>query len=366
MDGRGYRRGAGLGMMSAMPPLDPDAPPRRPAPPSPLEVLWQAPVLVAVVLAGEGLALVLALAPGPVGDRLVYFGLASMLIQWVTLLSLGGLYAMRASLANLPPHRVAWIALGLLLVNTWIVGGVAWLLRGSWPASNAGWQAFMLQLTGMALTVGLLALAAFQNLWRARRLAVTAKQSELEALQARIRPHFLFNTLNTGAALVHAQPGQAERLLLDLADLFRAALSGPRDIPLADELALARRYLEIESLRFGPRLRLGWDLPEPLPELLIPALSIQPLVENAIRHGVEPSEDGAAVDVAVQVEGGFARITISNDLPPRRQPVPGGHQVGLASARERIEALSQGRARLDTEERDGRFVATIRMPLAPG
>jgi two-component system sensor histidine kinase AlgZ len=366
MDGRGYRRGAGLGMMSAMPSPAPDAPPRRPAPPSPLEVLWQAPVLVAVVLAGEGLALVLALAPGAVGDRLVYFGLASMVIQWVTLLSLGGLYAMRAPLAKLPPHRVAWIALGLLLANTWIVGGCAWLLRGSWPATHAGWQAFLLQLTGMALTVGLLALAAFQNFWRARRLAVLAKQSELEALQARIRPHFLFNTLNTGAALVHAQPGQAERLLLDLADLFRAALSGPRDIPLADELALARRYLEIESLRFGPRLRLGWDLPEPLPALLMPALSIQPLVENAIRHGVEPSGNGAAVDVAVRVEGGFARITVSNDLPPDRRPAPAGHQVGLASSRERIEALSHGRARLDTQVKDGRYIATILVPIDGG
>ncbi len=350
-------------MMRAMPPSAPDHAPRRPAPPSPLEVLWQAPVLVAVVLAGEGLALVLALAPGAAGDRLVYFGLASLVIQWVTLLSLGGLYAMRGALSAVPPHRVAWIALGLLLLNTWVVGGCAWLLRGSWPATNAGWQAFMLQLTGMALTVGLLALVAFQNFWRARRLAVMAKQSELEALQARIRPHFLFNTLNTGAALVHAQPGQAERLLLDLADLFRAALSGPRDIPLADELALARRYLEIELLRFGSRLRLGWDLPEPLPDLLMPALSIQPLVENAIRHGVEPSATGAAVDVQVRTEGGFAIITISNDLPPGRTPVPAGHKVGLASSRERIEALSHGRARVDTQVHDGRYVATIRMPI---
>lgn len=333
------------------------------APPNPLDVLWQAPVLTAVVLAGEGLALVLALAPGAVGDRAVYFGLASLMIQWVVLLSLGGLYAMRASLSTVPPQRVAWIALGLLLANTWIVGACAWLLRGTWPATQSGWQGFLLQLTTIALTVGLLALAAFQNFWRARRLAVLAKQSELEALHARIRPHFLFNTLNTGAALVHDQPGQAERLLLDLADLFRAALSGPRDIPLADELALARRYLEIESLRFGDRLRLGWDLPDPLPVVLMPALSIQPLVENAIRHGVEPSAGGARVDVAVKVDGDAVRVVISNDLPPRGAAAAPGHHVGLASARERIEALSLGRGKLDTEIRDGRFIATIRMPL---
>ncbi len=335
------------------------------APPSPLEALWQPQALVAVLLAGEGLAALLALAPGNQSDRWVHFGLASIMIQWVALLTLAGLYVMRGPLAGLAPPRVAWIALSLLLLSTWLAGAASWwMLKAPDPARNQDWPAYLLQLSAMALTVGLLGLAAFQNFWRARRMAVLAKQSELEALQARIRPHFLFNTLNTGAALVHDQPGQAERLLLDLADLFRAALSGPRDIPLADELALARRYLEIESLRFGDRLRLGWDLPDPLPDVLMPALSIQPLVENAIRHGVEPAANGARVDVAVKVDGDAVLVVISNDLPPRGATAAPGHHVGLASARERIEALSQGRGKLETETRDGRFIATIRMPLA--
>ncbi|MCX7033490.1 MAG: histidine kinase [Arenimonas sp.] len=335
-----------------------------PAPPSPLEALWQPQALIAVVLAGEGLAALLALAPGNQSDRWVHFGLASIMIQWVGLLTLAGLYFMRRPLARLAPPRVAWIALSLLLISTWLAGAASWwMLQGPDPARNQDWPTYLLQLSAMALTVGVLGLAAFQNFWRARRMALLAKQSELEALQARIRPHFLFNTLNTGAALVHDQPGQAERLLLDLADLFRAALSGPRDIPLADELALARRYLEIESLRFGDRLRLGWDLPDPLPGVLMPALSIQPLVENAIRHGVEPSAGGARVDVAVKVDGDAVWVVISNDLPPRGAAAAPGHHVGLASARERIEALSQGRGKLDTEIRDGRFIATIRMPL---
>lgn len=337
----------------------------HPAPPKPLEALWQPQALTAVVLAGEGLAALLALAPGNQSDRWVHFGLASLMIQWVALLTLTGLYFMRGPLASVSPPRVAWVALSLLLASTWIAGAASWVfLPAPEGGEPRGWFGYLLQLSAMALTVGLLALGAFQNFWRGRRLAVLAKQSELEALQARIRPHFLFNTLNTGAALVHDQPGQAERLLLDLADLFRAALSGPRDIPLADELALARRYLEIESLRFGPRLRLAWDLVDPLPEVLMPALSIQPLVENAIRHGVEPSANGTRLDVAVKVDGDVVRIVISNDLPPRGASAAPGHHVGLASARERIEALSQGRGMLDTEIRDGRFIATIRMPLA--
>lgn len=367
--GRGprYRRGGQLGMMDASPtPLATMT--RHPGPSNPLEVLWQAPVLTAVVLGGEGLALVMALAPGAsypgAGDsRAVQFGLASLMIQWISLLSLGGLYALRGWLGGLSAQRVAWIALGLLLVNTWLVGICAWWLRGNPPGSQAGWLPFLGQLTVIALTVGLLALVAFQNFWRARRMAVLAKQSELEALQARIRPHFLFNTLNTGAALVHARPGEAEQLLLDLSDLFRAALSGDSEIPLADELALARRYLEIEALRFGPRLRLSWDLAEPVPDVLVPTLSIQPLVENAIRHGVEPSAAGGAVDVRVESDGRWVRVVVSNDLP--RAGVGAGHaghQVGLASVRSRIEALTDGRGHLEAGVVDGRYVATLTLP----
>jgi two-component system sensor histidine kinase AlgZ len=331
---------------------------------TPLDALWQARAVMWVVLAGEGLALVLALAPGVVGDRWIYFALTSVVTQWVSLLALSALYLLRQPLGRLRPQNVAYVALGLLLLSTWLVTGVAWLLlRDLWASGGGDWQLHFLRFGGIALAVGLLALAAFQNHWRARRLAVMAKQSELDALQARIRPHFLFNTLNTGAALVHARPGEAERLLLDLADLFRAALSGPRDIPLADELALARRYLEIESLRFAGRLQLRWVLPESIPAVRVPALSIQPLVENAIRHGIEPLAEGGAVDIVVRVEGDRVRIEVANDLPKSASKASVGHRVGLASARERIEALSLGRGRLETAVVDGRHVATILMPL---
>ena len=337
--------------------------PRQAHPTEPLDVLWQAPAIVAVVLAGEGLALMLALSPGIEGDRIVFFGLASLMTQWILLLTLGALYLARTRLARFSPHRVAWIALAFLLLSTWVTGGAAVVvLPDAWASGDADWPSFMVRLSAMALILGLLGLAAFQNHWRARRLAVQAKQSELDALQARIRPHFLFNTLNTGAALVHARPGQAEQLLLDLADLFRAALSGPREIALKDELALARRYLEIESLRFGARLRLSWELPDELPDVLVPTLSIQPLVENAIRHGIEPSEHGGSVSVGVHVSPSTVSVVIRNDLPRDGRKSANGHQVGLISSRERILALSQGRGRLDTQVGDGRYVATITLP----
>lgn len=333
--------------------------------PAPTEGLWQAPVIVWTFLAGEALAAVVALTPGAGGDRWAYFGLASLMVQWCSVVTLGGLYLARRRLAHSRPLRVAQLALVLLVLSAWLVGAAGWwLLHEAWGLPRGDWPELMLRITGIALAVGLLALGAFQNHWRTRQAALRAKQAELEALQARIRPHFLFNTLNTGAALVHARPEEAERLLLDLADLFRAALSGPREIPLADELSLARRYLEIESLRFGPRLQVHWDLPETLPAARVPALSIQPLVENAIRHGVEPSPRGGAVDISVREAPDGIRIQVRNDLPAPGARPAAGHQVGLASARERIEALSHGRGRLETRVAEGRYVATIHLPPA--
>ena len=220
-------------------------------------------------------------------------------------------------------------------------------------------------MTTLALTVGLLGLAAFQNHWRARQLAVRAKQAELEALQARIRPHFLFNTLNTGAALVHQRPEEAERLLLDLSDLFRAALAGPREITLADELALVRRHLEIEGLRFGDRLRVEWQVPAALPDVTVPALSIQPLVENAIRHGVEPVATGGDVHLQVATDGDWLEVTVANALPSAPVRPTTGHQVGLNAVRARIQAMTHGRGSVRTTTVEGRYTAVIRIPLTP-
>lgn len=332
-------------------------------PARPLDALWQASAIIWVLVAGEGLAVVLALASAPADGRLIYFGLASLAIQWTSLLTLGCLYLLRHVLARVRPQSLAYVTLALLMLMAWLVGTLAWLaLADAWPgAQERPWRLFA-RLTGLVMAVGLLGLAAFQNHWRARQLAVQAKQYELEALKARIRPHFLFNTLNTGAALVHQRPGDAEQLLLDLADLFRAALAGPDAIALAQEIALARRYVEIESLRFGPRLRLHWQLPETLPQVTVPALSIQPLVENAIKHGVEPSADGGDVSIAVAAAAGMVTVTVRNPLPPAGSIASVGHQVGISSVRARIQAATQGLGRLETMVVDGHYVATLVLP----
>lgn len=332
-----------------------------------LDSIWQGPTIIRVVLAGEGLAVILALAAGPPGARWIHFGLASLVIQWIALMTLGALGLLARPLSRLPASVVAYVALVVLMLATWLVCGLTWLaVSDVWPVAVGDWRQLLLRLSGIALTVGVLALAAFQGHLRNRRLAVQTKQAEVEALQARIRPHFLFNTLNTGAALIHARPDEAERLLLDLADLFRAALAGPATLPLAAELALARRYLEIESLRFGERLEVAWSLPDPLPELDVPTLSIQPLAENAIRHGIEPLVGGGRVDISIAEADGIVTIAVVNPIPATTgHHERGGHQVGLHASRARVQALTGGRGDVVTTSGDGVFTARMTLPL-PG
>jgi two-component system, LytTR family, sensor histidine kinase AlgZ len=245
----------------------------------PISILWRTSTLVSMVLAGEGLALVMSLTPGFSIDRWVYFGLSSLFIQWVLLLTLGSLYLLRRTISGYSVNILSWLSLALLVSSTWVVCATCWYIyyRAS-PITNASGLYFIFQCTGIAITIGLLGLIALQHHWQGHQLATANKQAELDMLQARIQPHFLFNTLNTGAALVHQQPDKAEQLLLDLSELFRAALSQSKLIRLEDELLLARRYLEIEMLRFGDRIRIAWQLHNPLPEITLPALSIQPLV----------------------------------------------------------------------------------------
>ncbi|HRN61248.1 MAG TPA: histidine kinase [Luteimonas sp.] len=334
--------------------------------PRPLDTLWQAGTLVWVVLAGEALALLLTLAPGATDEPLAYFGMASFAIQWVFVTTLGLLYLARRWLADASPVAVVRIALGALLLSTWLVCALAWwTLRDLGLMPPGGWPGFALRMTAIALTVGLLGLAAFRAQWRARQLALRAKQAELDALQARIRPHFLFNALNTGIALVHARPEATERLLLDLSDLFRAAISGREQVPLAEELSLTRRYLEIESLRFGERLEVRWEVPEEdeVPAVAIPPLSIQPLVENAIKHGIEPSRVGGLVSIGLRRLDGAIAIDVRNPLPADGSTPSTGHGIGLNAVRSRIQVFTHGEGGVETRVVDGEHIATLVLPV---
>lgn len=197
--------------------------------------------------------------------------------------------------------------------------------------------------------------------------------ARLAELQSRIRPHFLFNALNTALALVRADPARAEAVLEDLSELFRTALAEPGAVvPLAEELDLARRYLAIEQVRFGSRLRLHWAVDmqdERLAAARVPPLVLQPLVENAVRHGVEPAPGGADLWVRAQRQRGQVVVTVSNTVG--EDPGVPGHGMALHNVRERLRLLHDLGAQCDTwrepvppgQAGAGLFHARIVLPL---
>lgn len=208
----------------------------------------------------------------------------------------------------------------------------AWLALDLAPQPRLG-------LVAPVLAGAALAAAVFQWLRQRARLQLPATtQARLAELQSRIRPHFLFNTLNSAIALVRLDPARAEEVLEDLSELFRVALTetGQR-VSLAEEVQLARRYLAIEQVRFGPRLSVQWQVDAAAGAAAVPPLLLQPLVENAVKHGVEPSADGGEILIRTRRQGSVAEITVSNTV--RGVDSAPGHGIALRNVRERLRLL---------------------------
>lgn len=185
--------------------------------------------------------------------------------------------------------------------------------------------------------------------------------ARLAELQARIRPHFLFNSLNSAIALVREDPARAEALLEDLSELFRHALIAKTDAAtLAEEVQVARHYLDIEQVRFGERLRVQWSIDPEAGKAKVPALFLQPLVENAVKHGVEPSPTGADVKVTTQKRGSVVVIKVTNTVPAG-QGRP-GHGVALDNVRDRLRLLHDVQAQFQTALIDGRYQVRMEVP----
>lgn len=198
--------------------------------------------------------------------------------------------------------------------------------------------------------------------WQAQVKANAA--AALQALQARINPHFLFNSMNTIAALVRKDAATAERAVEDLSDLFRAALGDDcADATLAEELQLVGQYLAIEQLRLGARLHVDWHLSADLPlQCRLPRLLLQPLFENAVLHGIVPRPEGGTIRVDAEAAGAGLRLSLSNPLPLAAEPAGHGHGHALPSVRRRLELYYGGRARLQTAHENGRFVTRLELP----
>ncbi len=192
-------------------------------------------------------------------------------------------------------------------------------------------------------------------------------QTELRLLQAQIEPHFLFNTLSNIAGLIHRDPDTAEHTLLHLTTLLRATLNRTRETvtTLEEELAIARAYLEIQRTRMQDRLGFSIECEEGIGSTPLPPLLVQPLVENAIKHGIEPSEDGGEVKVSVTANDDTVTVTVSDTGLGIGQAASGGTGTGLSNVRERLRTLYDGEAGLQLTENQPRgMIATVTLPRA--
>lgn len=197
---------------------------------------------------------------------------------------------------------------------------------------------------------------------RSRALSPAQAEARLAALNARIRPHFLFNSLNAVLSLIRARPKEAEAALEALSDLFRAAMRDPSErVSLADEIALGRQYLELEQLRLGERLTVDWQLGELALDLPIPPLMLQPLLENAVRHGIEPLPEGGTVVVGLERRGDELLVRIANPTAGR-SAAAAGNQMALLNIRERLALYYDLEARLETEIDDHHYEVRIVLP----
>lgn len=212
-------------------------------------------------------------------------------------------------------------------------------------------------MTGALLSAVMVAALVLRA--KGRMPAETA--ARLAELQARIRPHFLFNSLNSAIALVREDPGKAETLLEDLSELFRHALVSKGDsVTLAEEVQVARHYMAIEEIRFGDRLRVEWSIDPRAGSARVPALFLQPLVENAVKHGVEPSPTGADVKITTQRRGSVVVIKVTNSVPAG-QGKP-GNGVALENVRDRLRLLHDVQGQFQTALIDGLYQVRMEVP----
>lgn len=266
------------------------------------------------------------------------FSVVSFFVQWVCLLSVAVICPARRIFIYLPTWLASTTAVIIVVLVTALVSVIGdWL----WPSKQQQKLDWWWVVNNCVIS-SVFATMAIRHFYvqSQRRLQQQAElHARLNALQANIRPHFLFNTLNTVASLIAVDPEQAENMLLDLAQLFRVVLKSEDSlIALNDEIALAQRYLGIEKIRLGERMQVYWHLPEPLPEIQVPQLLLQPLLENAIYHGIQPNIEPGTINISVRMEKQGCVIQVNNTLGPNSGHH--GHQIGQVNTRARLEAMA--------------------------
>ena len=291
-----------------------------------------------------------------IAQNMVYF---SALLQPVLLLSLVLLYLLNGKLARLTYTQ----GFGAVVLLVMLVTLAVYHLGGALYASTTT-AGFFPSLRNALVSAALAALLLVYFKSRAQVLSPALHQARLQALQARIRPHFLFNTINAVLGIVRSDPKRAETALEDMADLFRMAMANNSDlVPLRQEISLAKQYLALEQLRLGERLQLNWQLRDLPDDVLIPPLILQPLLENAVYHGIEPLTAGGTIDINLYRNGKVIHIEVRN--PSQTQGHRhAGNKIALTNIRERLALQFDLEAHYDVDAGKDFYNVRIMLPYS--
>ena len=309
-------------------------------------------ILLAVNGAAALVALAMADGPRSFVDQLVRL---TGFVEPHLIAQLAVLYTLAPVLAR-QPYRIG--AALVFAVTTVTAVAVHLLVLKALPGAGETLVKHLL----LALAATALMLAYFHL--RARALSPAITEARLQALQARIRPHFLFNSINGVLSLVRTDPRRAEEALHDMADLFRVLMRDNRELaPLADEVELCRQYLELEQLRLGDRLGVEWNVKNMPGDALVPPLVLQPLLENAVYHGIEPSSEPGIVSVNIFLSKGEVHAVLRNPYRAYGGTHHSGNKMALDNVRERLALHFDAEASLESKVLDRAYEVHIRMPF---
>ncbi len=323
--------------------------------------------LLIVVLVAELIAIVLTLAAHGGDDRfLISLSKTSLYVLWLALLGAAVLCRLRGWLERSGKTLAFVFAFFILAGLSLLLAELAWQLMrlfGQTAIFDDPHGTFILRTFAVGSIVIALGMRYLYVSSEWRRSILLEAQARIGALQALIRPHFLFNTMNTIASLTRSDPREAEGAVEDLSDLLRVTLQSPDDLSsLQQEVEVAKIYERIEKLRLGERLAVRWDLDDLPMQARIPTLTLQPLLENAIYHGIEPLPDGGEIVVSGRRGETALEVELRNPVAPDQPRVSEGNRMALANIRERFELAFGVKGGVDVAESGGTFSITLRFP----
>ncbi len=326
-------------------------------------------MVFAVIIIGELLAIVLSLTPFDRNrNRWEDLSIISLFVQWVALVSTSVLCLSRPWLIQLSDKQAATLSYILLLITTTSISEITyWTTK--WITADTQrtieWHYdFLISNLIISAIVSAIVLRYFYIQHEQGRHIRANSEARLQALQSRIRPHFLFNSLNTIASLTRSQPEQAEEATLDLADLFRDTLADSSyEAKLSEEINITKRYLRIEKLRLGKRLQVDWGLDTVPMNALIPQLTIQPMVENAIYHGIEHIQGGGTILIEGTYNNGIISIKVCNPMPTKEyKQLRESNKMAQENIKLRLAVLYGDKGKLAVSQNETDYEINISFP----